>query len=144
MNDLPTAVRSTAGQHVSLDAAGWVDRLCNRMIVVAGNNDRVAVRIDTADDTDMAATPASHHGDSADLWPADTSSVAGIGAREIAATSMAGTLEHQVHESAAPKTAASCRVGPDVFARLGNQRVARRAAIGRVRVRLCARPGTGR
>jgi uncharacterized protein YcbX len=30
LNDLPTAVRSTAGQHVSLDAAGRVNRLCNR------------------------------------------------------------------------------------------------------------------
>src|SRR6476660_8167915 len=80
LNDLPTAVRSTAGQHVSLDAAGRVNRLCNRVIVVAGNDDRIAVRIDTADDTDMAATAASHHGDSADLWPADTGSVAGIGA----------------------------------------------------------------
>src|SRR6478752_3805869 len=92
LNVLPTAVRSTAGQHVSLDAAGRIDRLRNRMIVVAGNDDRVAVRIDTADDTDMAATAAPHHGDSADLWAADAGSVSGISACEIATASVPGTL----------------------------------------------------
>src|SRR5262245_66405803 len=85
LEDLPAAVRSTAGQHVSLDTARRINRFRNRMIVVARNDDRVAVRIDTADDADMAATAASHHGASADLWSADTGSVTGIGAREIAA-----------------------------------------------------------
>ena len=113
--------RSTARQHVGVYTAGGIDRFRNRMIVVAGNNDRISVRIDPADDADMAAAAAPHHCDGADLRTADPGSVSGISAREITATCMSGALEHKVHESAAPKAATSGRVGPDIFARLGNQ-----------------------
>ena len=65
---------------------GPIDRFRNRMIVVAGNDNWVAVRIDTTDDTDMAATAASHHGDGTDLRAGDAGAVAGVGACEIAAT----------------------------------------------------------
>src|SRR4029077_18101460 len=100
------------------------------MIVVAGNDNWVAVRIDTTDDTDMAATAASHHGDGTDLRAGDARAVAGVGACDIPATCMPVALKHQVHESAAPKAAALCGVGPDIFARLETQRIAGRAAIG--------------
>src|SRR5262245_38334160 len=114
------------------------------MIVVARNDNWVAVRIDTADDTDMAATAASHHGDGTDLRAGDAGPVARVSACEIPTTCMPGALKHQVHESAAPKAAAPCGVGPDIFARLGNQGIAGRASIGRIRVRLCPRPGIAR
>ena len=49
---------------------------------------------------------------------------------------MAGALEHHVHEGAAPQAAAPGRIGADVFARLGHQRVAGDAAEGGIGMRL--------
>ena len=76
------------------------------------------------------AAAATHYGDSADLRSANARAVTCIGACQIAATLMPGALQHQVHESAAPKTAAPRGVGPDIFARLGNQRIAGGTAVG--------------
>src|SRR5262245_39884777 len=61
------ARRLTAGQYVGADAPGRINRLGNGVVVVAGNDDRIAVRIDATDDADMAAPTAPHHGDGADL-----------------------------------------------------------------------------
>ena len=58
---------------------------------------------------------------------------------EIAAAFMAGALEHHVHEGAAPQAAAPGRIGADVFARLGHQRVAGDAAEGGIGMRLRTR-----
>src|SRR5262245_50570403 len=88
---------------------GWPDRPLPQPYDCGCRNDSwVAVRIDTTDDTDMAATAASHHGDGTDLGAGDAGAVAGVSTCEIAATCMPGALKHQVHESAAPKAAAPC------------------------------------
>lgn len=72
MKYLLDVARSTARQHVGVYTAGRIDRFRNRMIVVAGNNDRISVRIDPADDADMAAAASAHDGDGADLWAGDS------------------------------------------------------------------------
>src|SRR5262249_40443644 len=109
-------------------------RLSDRMIVVAGDDNRVAIRIDSADHADMAAAAAAHHGDGTDLRPRDASAVTRIGAGEIAAPGVTGALEHKVHEGTAPPAAAPGRIGADVLARLRDQRIAGGAAISRIRM----------
>mgnify|MGYP000194573399 CR=1 FL=1 len=50
-----TAIGLFGRHHVSDDAAARIDRLRRRAIVVAGNDDWIAVGIDAAHDADMAA-----------------------------------------------------------------------------------------
>src|SRR5664280_3270203 len=94
--------RSAAGQHVSRDPPTRVDRFRRRVIVVAGYDDWIAVGIDAADHADMAAAVAAHHRDGADLRAGNARAVTRIGTGEVAAAGVAGALEHQVHEGAAP------------------------------------------
>src|SRR5262249_14007120 len=129
-------LRSAAGQYVGVDTGSRIDRLGDRMIVVARDDDRIAVRVDPADHADMASATAAHDGDGADLRPRDAGPVARVSAGEIAAARVTGVLEHHVHERAAPQAAAPGGVGADVFARLDDQRIARASAVGRVRMRL--------
>src|SRR5262249_37690961 len=130
--------------HVSVDTTSRVDRFGNRVIVVAGDNDRIAVRIDPADNADMATAVSSHHSDCADLGPGHARAITRIGAGESAAASMAGALEDQVHEGAAPEAAAFGGVGSDVFTCLRDQRIASGTTIGGTRVRLSAGAGLRR
>ena len=80
--------------------------------------------------------PARHHRDGAHLRAGNPRAVTRIAPGEIAAPGVAGALEHQVQEGAAPQAAPPGRVGADIFARLRNQRVTGNAAIGGVRMRL--------
>src|SRR5665213_3794099 len=130
------SARSVARHHIGGDAPARINRLGHRVVVVAGNDDRIAVGIDAGDDADMAAAMTPHHRDGADLRPRDARAVVFVTNGEIAAAGVSGALEDQVHERATPKAAAPGRVGADIFARLGDQRVVAKAAKGRVRVRL--------
>ena len=96
---------------------GRIHRLGNRVIVVAGNDDRIAVRIDTADHADMTAAATAHHRDCANLRARSRGCRSAHRPGQIAATGMAGALEHQVHERTAPQAASPGRIGADVFAR---------------------------
>ena len=93
---------SAAGQHVGVDTSRWIHRFSNCVVVVAGYDDRIAVRIDTADDADVTTTATPHYCDSADLRATYPGTVAGIRARQISAASMTGPLEHQIHECTTP------------------------------------------
>ena len=59
--------RSAARQNVGADAARRVHPLGDRAIVVAGNDDRIAVRINTTDHTDVTAATTAHDSDRANL-----------------------------------------------------------------------------
>ena len=90
---------------------------------------------DEAELMHMTATAAAHHGDGADLRAGDARAVAGIGPGQVSAAGMAGTLEHHVHESAAPEAAPAGRIGADIFPRLGHKGVRGVAAKGVARMR---------
>src|SRR6185437_15837292 len=124
--------RSAARQHIGVDTSGRIDRFSNCVIVVAGHDDRIAVRINTADDADMATTTTPHYCDSTDLRNTYSGAVAGIRARQISAPGMTGPLEHQIHECSAPKAAPPRRISANVFSRLDDQRIAGRAAECRI------------
>src|SRR5581483_1104786 len=104
----------------------------NRVVVVARDDDRVAVGVNTTDNTNMAV----HDGDRPDLRAGDARAVTRVSPGEVAAAGMAGAPEHHVHEGAAPQAAAAGRIGADVSARLLHQRIAGEAGIGRVGVGL--------
>jgi hypothetical protein len=87
-------LRSAARQYVGADTPGRINRLSNRVIVIAGDDDWIAIRIDPAHDADVATTTTAHHRDSANLRAGYTGSVARIGTGKIAAASMASALEH--------------------------------------------------
>src|SRR6476661_11079321 len=81
---LSDGTQLAAGQYIGADAPGRIDGLGNRVIVVAGDNDRVAVRINAADHTNMTAAAAAHHSDRADLRSVHTLTVVRVGSGEIA------------------------------------------------------------
>ena len=80
--------KSAARQHVSADAARRIHRLGNRAIVVAGNDDRIAVGINAADHADVTTAAPTHHCDRANLRAANACAVARVGLRKVAATGM--------------------------------------------------------
>src|SRR5262249_7114734 len=98
-------------------------RLADAVAVVAGDHDRIAVRVDAADDADMAAAAAArHHRDGADLRTGDTRSVMRERARHVGAgTLMAGVLQHHVQEARAPQAASAGRIAAEITARLGDE-----------------------
>src|SRR5690242_10978431 len=124
--------RSAARQHIGVDTPGRIDRFSNSVVVVAGYDDRIAVRVNTADDTDVTAAATPHDGDGADLRTTYLGAVAGIRARKISAARMTGPLKHQIHEGSAPKTAPARRIGADVFTRFDYQRIAGCSAERRI------------
>ena len=101
-----------------MDPAGRINRFRNRAIVVAGDNDRIAICVDAADDANMAAATASHYNDGADLGSRHTGAVACIGAGKIraarvtrAATSAFARPAHHRHRVAQATPVASQMMG---------------------------------
>src|SRR6188508_419459 len=70
--------------HVGVDAAARIHRFRDRIVVIAGDDDHVALRVDAADDADMAAAPPAHHRDGANLRAGNPGAVARIAAGKIA------------------------------------------------------------
>src|SRR5262249_21696169 len=94
--------RSAAGQNVRSDPASRINRLGDGAIVIAGNDDRISVGIDAADDAHVTAAAPTHDRDCADLGPTHARAIARVGLRQVAATGMAGALKDQIHERATP------------------------------------------
>lgn len=136
-------MRSATRQHVSADTAAWVHRFCDRVIVVSRYDNRITVRINATDHTDVSTAMAAHYCDRADLRAANPLAVTCIGAGKVAATSVAGSLQDHVHERTTPQAAAPGRIGTDVLACLRDQGVVRSAPKGRVRMRLGLRARLG-
>lgn len=112
-----------SGHYVSVDAAAPILGLGNAMTMVAGDDDRIALRIDAAHDADMTAATPRHDGDGADLGPRHAMAVMREGPRHIRARAlMAGALEHEVHERAAPQAAPMGRIGAEPAACFRNDR----------------------
>src|SRR3954470_18051340 len=123
-----SGLRRTLWHHVGGDAAAWIDRFGDGVIVVARNDDWIAVGVNTTNNTDMTM----HHRDGADLRAGDARAVTRVAPGDVATAGVTGFLEHHVHEGAAPKTAAAGRIGADVLASAFDQRIAGKAGIGRV------------
>ena len=79
---------------------------------------------------------AVHHRDRPNLRAGDARAVMRIAPGDVAATGMSGVFEHHVYEGAAPQAAAASRVGADITARFFDQRIAGKAGIGRIGMRL--------
>jgi transposase, IS30 family len=108
--------------HVGIDPAARHRGLPHAVAVVAGDHDRIALRIDAGDDADMAAAATAHHCDGADLGSGYTRAVMGEGRREIRAGAlMAGLFQHHVHEPRAPQAGAAGRIGAEIVPRLGDE-----------------------
>src|SRR5690348_15306450 len=101
--------------HIRIDPAARDRGFANAVAVVAGDHDRISVRVDAGDDADMtAAATARHHGDGADLRAGDARAVMRERVRHVGAGAlMAGLLKHHVHEARAPQAAAARRVAAE-------------------------------
>ena len=106
------------------------------MAVIAGNDNRIAVRVDAGDDRrhdhrslPRASTAMAPIFGEEMRWP--------YWAKERAASELVPAypllLQHEIHEGRAPQLGAGGRIGAEVFARLAHQR---RPAVARLRQRL--------
>src|SRR3569832_2425925 len=132
--------RSAVRLDIGDNPAAWINRLRDRVVVVARGDDRVAVGVDPGHDADMAATAPAHHRDGSDLRARHATPEEQITLGEIAAALVAGLAQHLVHERAAPEAAAAGRIGAEIAARFGAERTAaaperRRRLAGKVRAR---------
>jgi hypothetical protein len=120
------AVRQSrgAGRHdIGDHPRARIDADADAPIEVAGNEDRVAVRIDAGDHPDMAAVLAAReHRDGADARPGKAPAVMeeGLGGLGMSA-GIAELGQDEVHEGGAPKPFAVGRIGAEISARLGDQ-----------------------
>ena len=76
-----------------MNTTSRINQFGNCAIVVAGDNDRIAIRIDPADDANMTAATTAHHGDRSNLRSRDPRAIC-----EIAAAAVTSPLEDHVHE----------------------------------------------
>src|SRR5215470_16485492 len=91
------------------------------MTVIAGDDNWIAVRIDTADDTDVTAgraagspAAATHDCDRSDLRPGNPRAIACERTGQIrTAAAMPSPLQNEIHEAAAPDASPSGRIGAD-------------------------------
>src|SRR5262249_20695083 len=104
-------------------APARISRLRDAAAVIARDDDRVAVRVDTADDADMAATAAARHdGNRANLRTGDAGSIAGKRTRHVGAGALvARTFQHQSHEGRAPQAGPARRVAAEITARFRDE-----------------------
>src|SRR5918992_262950 len=117
---MPRLLFSGAGHHISKDAPARINRFCDRVVVIARNDNHVAGGVDAANHTDMAAArSARHHRDSADPRTGNPLSVRGERFRHIRGSAlMTATLQHQVHEGSAPKAPPLRRISAEMAPRL--------------------------
>jgi hypothetical protein len=64
--------------NVRHDASAWIDRFVYPATMIAGDDDGIAVPIDTAHESDMATTAPAHYGNSSYGGFVHTPSVVGV------------------------------------------------------------------
>ena len=135
--------------HIGVDAASRYRRLTNTVAVIAGDHDRIAVRIDAGDDADMTAAATAHDGDGADLWSRNAMAVTRERTRHVRAGAvMTGALQNHVHEARAPQAAPTRGIAAEIVARFHHEARAAarccRSSRGGVRreigMRICKMP----
>ncbi len=92
--------------YIGVDATARIHGFRDLAAVIAGDDDRIAGGIDAADNADMTAAAPRHDGDRADLRPGHALTGGCEGTGQIrSGAAMAGALEHEIHERAAPQAA---------------------------------------
>ena len=111
------------GHYVSNHTRSRINPLTNAMAVVSGDDDRITVRVDGADDTDMRTTTPRKDSDRSNLGSRDATTIVTERHREVGTRSViASTLQDEVHEACAPQVRLAGRVGANPAARLTDKR----------------------